>query len=331
MTSAPTLSTISGIKPPTCSSWMSPAFTRRGGTPAAWRASPAARRAPPRTARSASSWPTQCTMAPPSSTAPGICRGTGRTTPLAAPKRVCPKRCASPRRSNWPRACARGPAMPPCPRDGSHELRRWLEERGLGYALMIPKTTAVWDQGRRERPEQVECRSGCQACASHPTGGDDRVIVEEGRSRKTVHADRACRSHAVTCWIGNVSLAALSMAITPRFMSRCNRQSSSRSDRHSPLSEPSCGMPSTLDSAKLTRWQSASPSPSTPSGSAKRGTNSLHSSSATTAYLALIELLGPDEAQDVIDGWTHYTWIYATVRRDVDTVWAIVARHGLLP
>jgi SRSO17 transposase len=37
----------------------------------------------------------------------------------------------------------------------SHELRRWLEERGRAYALMIPKTNAVWYRGRRELAEQV--------------------------------------------------------------------------------------------------------------------------------------------------------------------------------
>lgn len=37
----------------------------------------------------------------------------------------------------------------------SHVLRRWLEESGRPYALMIPKTTAVWYRGRRERAEQL--------------------------------------------------------------------------------------------------------------------------------------------------------------------------------
>ena len=37
----------------------------------------------------------------------------------------------------------------------SHALRRWLEECGRPYALMIPKTNAVWYQGRRERAEQL--------------------------------------------------------------------------------------------------------------------------------------------------------------------------------
>src|SRR5688572_9318047 len=37
----------------------------------------------------------------------------------------------------------------------SHQLRQWLEERGRAYALMIPKTTAVRYEGRRERAEQL--------------------------------------------------------------------------------------------------------------------------------------------------------------------------------
>lgn len=37
----------------------------------------------------------------------------------------------------------------------SHALRWWLEERGCPYALMIPKTNAVWYRSRRERAEQL--------------------------------------------------------------------------------------------------------------------------------------------------------------------------------
>ena len=40
----------------------------------------------------------------------------------------------------------------------SHALRRWLEACGRPYALMIPKTNAVWYQGRRERAEQLGAR-----------------------------------------------------------------------------------------------------------------------------------------------------------------------------
>ena len=37
---------------------------------------------------------------------------------------------------------------PPAAR--SHAFRRWLEERGWAYALMVPKTHAVWYHGRRQ-------------------------------------------------------------------------------------------------------------------------------------------------------------------------------------
>jgi SRSO17 transposase len=40
----------------------------------------------------------------------------------------------------------------------SHALRRWLEVCGRPYALMIPKTNAVWYRGRRERAEQLGAR-----------------------------------------------------------------------------------------------------------------------------------------------------------------------------
>ncbi len=49
----------------------------------------------------------------------------------------------------------------------SHELRRWLEARERSYALMIPKTNAVWYQGRRERAEQLGERL-CPAPARGP-------------------------------------------------------------------------------------------------------------------------------------------------------------------
>jgi SRSO17 transposase len=45
----------------------------------------------------------------------------------------------------------------------SRELRRWLEKRGRAYALMIPKTTAVRYQSRRERAEQLGERLSADA------------------------------------------------------------------------------------------------------------------------------------------------------------------------
>ncbi len=37
----------------------------------------------------------------------------------------------------------------------SHAFRRWLEERGVSYAVMIPRTNAVEYQGQRLRAEQL--------------------------------------------------------------------------------------------------------------------------------------------------------------------------------
>ena len=54
----------------------------------------------------------------------------------------------------------------------SHGLRRWLEERGRAYALMIPKTTAVEYQGRRERAEQLGARLSAE------TVGEPWVCLE---------------------------------------------------------------------------------------------------------------------------------------------------------
>ena len=45
----------------------------------------------------------------------------------------------------------------------SHRLRQWLEEQGRAYALMIPRTTAVRYQGRRERAEQLGERLSAEA------------------------------------------------------------------------------------------------------------------------------------------------------------------------
>jgi len=52
----------------------------------------------------------------------------------------------------------------------SHALRRWLEQRGRPYVLMVPKTTAVAYQGRRERAEQLGARLGAEAWGGEADG-----------------------------------------------------------------------------------------------------------------------------------------------------------------
>ncbi len=51
----------------------------------------------------------------------------------------------------------------------SHALRRWLEQGARPYVLMIPRTTAVEYQGRRERAEQLGARLGEEAWSGAST------------------------------------------------------------------------------------------------------------------------------------------------------------------
>ncbi len=54
----------------------------------------------------------------------------------------------------------------------SHAFRRWLEKRGRAYAVMIPKTTAVEYQGRRERAEQLGARLPAAAWSPQQRAAD---------------------------------------------------------------------------------------------------------------------------------------------------------------
>jgi SRSO17 transposase len=53
----------------------------------------------------------------------------------------------------------------------SHAFRQWLERRNQSYAVMVPKTTAVEYQGRRERAEQLGQRLPEEAWVSVLAGG----------------------------------------------------------------------------------------------------------------------------------------------------------------
>jgi SRSO17 transposase len=64
----------------------------------------------------------------------------------------------------------------------SHAFRRWLERRDQAYAVMVPKTTAVEYQGRRERAEQLGQR-----------------LPEEAWG--TIAADGACEGPARHEWV----------------------------------------------------------------------------------------------------------------------------------
>ena len=53
----------------------------------------------------------------------------------------------------------------------SHAFRQWLERRNQAYAVMVPKTTAVEYQGRRERAEQLGQRLPEEAWVTIAAGG----------------------------------------------------------------------------------------------------------------------------------------------------------------
>ena len=53
----------------------------------------------------------------------------------------------------------------------SHALRRWLEEQGRAYALMVPNTHAVWYEGRRQTVAKLAARLPEDAWKSVTVGG----------------------------------------------------------------------------------------------------------------------------------------------------------------
>lgn len=96
-------------------------------------------------------------------TATGIPKGTRFATKIALAKRQLARAFAAAVPARWVVADAFY--------GRSHALRRWLEQRGRPYVLMIPKTTAVEYQGRRERAEQVGARLPEAAWSSRPAAG----------------------------------------------------------------------------------------------------------------------------------------------------------------
>lgn len=52
----------------------------------------------------------------------------------------------------------------------SHRFRRWLEEQGWAYALMVPKTHAVWYRGRRQTAAKLGRRLTEDAWTQSPSG-----------------------------------------------------------------------------------------------------------------------------------------------------------------
>ena len=58
----------------------------------------------------------------------------------------------------------------------SHAFRQWLEQRDQAYAVMIPKTTALQYEGRRERAEQLGARLPAEAWGSVQTCDEGQEV-----------------------------------------------------------------------------------------------------------------------------------------------------------
>jgi SRSO17 transposase len=75
----------------------------------------------------------------------------------------------------------------------SHAFRRWLEERGHAYALMVPKTHAVWYDGRRQTAVKLVDRLA------------DEVWIEKPLSAGAYNVQRqewACLALSEACPVG---------------------------------------------------------------------------------------------------------------------------------
>ena len=73
-------------------------------------------------------------------------------------------------------------------------FRQWLEKHGRAYAVMIPKTNAVYYCGRRERVEQLGARLTDDAWTQVATGG-----VHRGNAYTTGPASRCLTSVGREC------------------------------------------------------------------------------------------------------------------------------------
>lgn len=72
----------------------------------------------------------------------------------------------------------------------SHRFRQWLEKRGCAYAVMVPKTNAIYYCGGRERVEQLGARLTAEAWMS--------IAAGDGAQGERVH-DWACLPLSARC------------------------------------------------------------------------------------------------------------------------------------
>jgi SRSO17 transposase len=71
----------------------------------------------------------------------------------------------------------------------SHAFRQWLERRDQAYAVMVPKTTAVEYQRRRERAEQLGQRLPEQAWVTLPLRSERNAAARGGACVRSTLGD----------------------------------------------------------------------------------------------------------------------------------------------
>jgi hypothetical protein len=81
----------------------------------------------------------------------------------------------------------------------------------------------------------------------------------------------------------------------------------------------------------LKELESIYPDIPTTSPEAARDRNStyLHLIVCYLEYEAMKELAGADKAREIMQSWTHYTWVYKTVLSDTEKIRAVVEKHKL--
>jgi hypothetical protein len=67
-----------------------------------------------------------------------------------------------------------------------------------------------------------------------------------------------------------------------------------------------------------------------PTGASGERSTYLHLIVCTLELQALTELLSEQRAQQQVERWTHYTWVYRTVLTDREQLGGVLQRHGIV-
>jgi hypothetical protein len=68
---------------------------------------------------------------------------------------------------------------------------------------------------------------------------------------------------------------------------------------------------------------------SSPEAARDRNSTYLHLIVCYSEYEAMKELAGADKAREIMQSWTHYTWVYKTVLTETEKIKAVVEKYKL--